>query len=761
MQTRQRELEGTIVEQQIQIMKFQRRGATGLSSFSNTPAIVETAGTRKFGRSEGKIAAEAPIKANTAKESSEQAERAASKARADREAREKLERATMEKVEREERERIEREERERKEREEREERERVEREKEWIEREEKEKADREANEREEEKRKATTSKIPSALGMKNGDRSRKTSALAQKEKKNEWADTWGSTETTDESPGLPPIITSSIPGGIFDGAGKFDFFAKTDSPGGGGDEVELRTPLAKKGKRGFDSLSKLSKAATPVETTDASKGDVLDDFGLRNVGQGNRSVTVSFSSENEHFTDGEQGPPSPESTNQTLAPEVAPEAQQNSTFGLLEMPKGDKEEVPTTPKPWPAPSLAATQPQVPTPTPAPAKSEPEKPLSLWELKKLKSATQPTSASGLFGAGDSANSSGGRGDTCGSGGNVETIAMPTLTGNGNRQSTFTDTARDQKRENQRENLVEGFLGSNPPRRRNDLPTKPTPKPVQVPSPPPVQKSGWGWGGSLLNSIASAVAAHDRSPSPEPAPVKPKIDGPPRWHTPGQPPKSQPVGFGPVKPAWGNSTGGNNTGSLKGGPTKLPQKPSIGPAGGAAGSTFGSGLSKNLTVDTITKPPESGPNTAGPENIPESAIEIKQVPAPGRFHGSVMDKKEGAGKSQNDAGGWGECAKDKDSKASKPPSPAQESIEQTPEQPAAESEVKTEEAATPASAEAEEDEFDWINQGRKKKKGQLSSAAQTPSIPNTPDLNNADDGPTGGGGFKKTRKKKGSK
>ena len=513
MQARQRELEGTIVEQQVQIMKFQCRGATGLSSFSNAP-VMETAGTRKSDGSEGRIAAEVPIKADTAKESAEQAERVA---RAEREAREKLERAAMENVEREERERIEREERERFERKERErlereekerfdreereerdrlerkerkrlERERLEREKEQIEREEKEKADRKAKKREEEKRKATASKIPSALGAKNGDRSRETSALAQKEKKNEWADTWGSTETTDESPGLPPIITSSVPGGIFDGAGKFDLFAKTYLPGGGG-----------------------------------------------------------------------------------------------------------------------------------------------------------------------------------------GGNAGTISMPTLPGNGDRQSTFTDTARDQKRENQRENLVEGFLGSSPPRKRNDSPIKPTPKPAQVPSPPPAQKSGRGWGGSLLNTIANAaitITVPDRTPSPEPAPVKPKIEEPPRWHTPGQPPKSQPAGFCLMKPAWGNSTGGNNTGTSRGG--------------------------------AITKSPESGRNTAGPENIPESAVEIKQVPAPGRFYSSVMDKKGGAGESQDDAWGWGEGAKDKDSKASKPPSPTQEPIEQTAEQPAAESEVETEEAATPASA-----------------------------------------------------------
>ena len=217
MQARQRELEGTIVEQQVQIMKFQCRGATGLSSFSNAP-VMETAGTRKFDRLEGKIVAEAPIKANTAEESAERVERMH---RAEREARENFERAAMEKVEREERERFERLEREERER---------------LEREEKEKADREAKEREEEeKRKATASKIPPTWGTNTGDRSRKTSALAQKEQKNMWAGTWGfgPTETKDEPSDLPPIVTSAVPGGIFDGAGKFDFFTKTNSPGHG------------------------------------------------------------------------------------------------------------------------------------------------------------------------------------------------------------------------------------------------------------------------------------------------------------------------------------------------------------------------------------------------------------------------------------------------------------------------------------------------------------------------------------------------
>ena len=186
-------------------------------------------------------------------------------------------------------------------------------------------------------------------------------------------------------------------------------------------------------------------------------------------------------------------------------------------------------------------------------------AEPEQPLSLWERKKLIATTQPAPASSLYSGGDSANSSGVWGDAGGSGGDAKTIAVPTFSGNGDPQAIFTDMVRDQKRQSQREILVEGFLGPNPPRRSDDssqlqMTAKPTPKSTQVPPPPPSQKS-WGWGGT----------------------------------------------------AWGG---------------------------------------KNLTVDTTTKPPEIGPNTAGPENIPESAVEIKQVPVPGKFHSSAADKKDGA-------------------------------------------------------------------------------------------------------------------
>lgn len=249
------------------------------------------------------------------------------------------------------------------------------------------------------------------------------------------------------------------------------------------------------------------------------------------------------------------------------------------------------------------------------------------------------------------------------------------------------------ARDQKRENQRENVVEGLLGSGSARRRNDS----TQSHVNVRPAPALQKaSGWGsWGSSLLTNVASSVAAPDRSPSsPEPPPVKPKIEIPPRGFTPSHPPKSQPAGFGLAnKPTWG--AGDNNTwGSAKTGPTPIAHKTSTGPAWGAK--------------PTTTKPPlESNPNTAWPENIPEPAVEIRQVPAPGRF-GAIISKVA---------------------------SPVQEKAPE-PQTEVAWEPAKMEELATPA----EEDEFDWANTPKKKnrKKKNIYSVTHTPSVLNTPEL-----------------------
>ena len=334
------------------------------------------------------------------------------------------------------------------------------------------------------------------------------------------------------------------------------------------EEVELRTPQM---KDVTDTPSNLSEVATPSEIIDQGKLDIPDLFAKVSI----------ISPEDEPFTDAEQEPCPPESPRPALASEVIPEALSNSNLNSL------------------TPHVSAL-------TPTPGKLVPDKPLSLWKRKKRKTAVQPASALNLFGAEGATNSLGGWGDA-GGGGSTETIAMPTITED--RWSIFTDTARDQKRENQRENLVEGFLGSNQGRRRNDsaqpqITMRPATKPG--PGPAPAQKSGWGsWGSTLLGGIASAV---------EPPSVRPKIEDTPRGFTPNQP----------------------------------------------------------LETEERTK--------------------IVETPIP-----------------------------------------------------------------------VEEDEFDWGNSAarKKKKKGQVSIVTQTPSVPNTPDLYNADDGTTGGGGKKKKKKKYGGR
>jgi hypothetical protein len=667
---------------------------------------------------------------------------------------------------------------------EREEKERLERiekeEKEEMQMEAKEMAEREARERVEVETKALASKIPSARDSPvwNGDRSGKTSTLSQKEQKIEWTGAWDSNSTKKEgSSGLPPILTSSGPGGIFDGAGDFWAAGKKDSPGGA-EESELHIPLTKKGK-GADSLSNLSKVATPTEPPYVGKFDPLEDLNVNSV---SARVSISSRLEDERWTDAEQGPSPTEPTPPTFAPGLSSETSLSVIPDLLVAPKEVEDEAPTTPKPWPAPSLPSSrQSQVPPPAPVPTKTEPEKPLSLWERKKLEVASPPASASSLFGGGDGTNSSGVRGDASDGGGSARSIAMPTLIGH--RQSVFTDTARDQKRENQREGVVEGLLGSNPTRRNDSaqshVSTKPTPKPTPkhapAPAPAPQKTSGWGsWGSSLLNTVATVVAAPDRSPSPEPPSVKPKIQDPPRGFTSSQPPESQPAGFSSLKQSgWGGPGGSedNNTwGVAKTGPTPIAQKPSTGPAWGAkpAGSSFGSGgtgwgsgtgpafglhASKNLSVDATTRPLESGPNTARLDDIPESAVEIKHVPAPGGFGSAIMDKNEEVEDAQDDAWGWEAASGNKGSKkTSKLPSPIQEKASE-PQTEGTEEPAKTEETAVPA----EEDEFDWWANHTKKKRPVDVAQSQTMSAQNTPDPESADGGACGGGGGGRKKKK----
>jgi hypothetical protein len=92
------------------------------------------------------------------------------------------------------------------------------------------------------------------------------------------------------------------------------------------------------------------------------------------------------------------------------------------------------------------------------------------------------------------------------------------AIPTIVGD--HQPALTDAIRDQKEENQRRGAVQGLLGSNSARRRNDsaqsrMTARPTVKPPPVPPPQKQNASGWGlWGTSLLNNVANAMDEAER-------------------------------------------------------------------------------------------------------------------------------------------------------------------------------------------------------------------------------------------------------
>jgi len=143
-------------------------------------------------------------------------------------------------------------------------------------------------------------------------------------------------------------------------------------------------------------------------------------------------------------------------------------------------------------------------------------------------------------------------------------------------------------------------------------------KPVWKPVPATSRAPQKSGGWGsWGSPLLANIASAVTVPDRSPSPEPFPIKPKIGDLPKELVPNQTLKSQPAGLDSSnKPARGGS------GSLDHGwgtprssrPSSFGQKKSAGPAWGSKppGSTRGQVIS---TPDPSTPDPDNADDGLG--------------------------------------------------------------------------------------------------------------------------------------------------
>ena len=148
---------------------------------------------------------------------------------------------------------------------------------------------------------------------------------------------------------------------------------------------------------------------------------------------------------------------------------------------------------------------------------------------------------------------------------------------------------------------------------------------------------------------------------------------------------------------------------------------------------AGDRGGGSLLNNLaTVPDRSPSPESPPLRGFTLNQPP-----KSQPAgfgPGPPYGSILVQA---------------------SKDSSPPSPIKEKASER-ETKETDEPTKKEETAIPAV----EVELDWASLGGKKKKGQLSSLAQTPSVPNIPDPDNVDDCATGGGGRRKKKNPKSS-
>ena len=450
MQTQRGQLKETVADQQVRISKLERQGSANSLNFPTAATPAKAMDTRELDTLGGTNADNGSTGGTRSKEPID-----ATEARKQRAEKERMDRATGKRAE-------------------------SAKWKEWegerIREGEEEEIARETGQKSEERddKKAPVSRIPPTWGQ----------TIA----KDEWASAGNFGSTKKESSGLPLPVTSRVPADIFDGIGKFDFsVGKKDSADG---IEESCTSLTKEGKKRVDNPSNLSKVAKPIEPTDFGKLDILGDPNMDNM---SARVPISV---NEYFTNTEKESSPTESTPPSLVSKTAPEVLLGATLELLKRPK---EEIPTTPEPWPAPSLTPAQAQVPMYTPVPAKTEPEKPLSLWDRKKFKTAIRPAPTSSSFGGGDRANSSSVWGEAGCGGGNPESTVVPTLVGD--RQSIFTNTACDWEGENQRENLVEGFLGSNSARKRNDptqsqMTVKPATNLAPTPAPAPQKPGGWG-------------------------------------------------------------------------------------------------------------------------------------------------------------------------------------------------------------------------------------------------------------------------
>lgn len=298
------------------------------------------------------------------------------------------------------------------------------------------------------------------------------------------------------------------------------------------------------------------------------------------------------------------------------------------------------------------------------------------------------------------------------------------------------------ARDQKRENQRENLVEASSSSSQIRGTGSTRLKATAKPVATPTSAPAPAAqklgGWeSWRNSLLSNLAYVI--NEPSSPQAPPPVMPK--DPPKGFTPSWPSKNESTGFGSLNnPALGVSGVGENSawGAAKAGPAPTTEKTSAAsnldhkPAGSPicsgetnwGSSTSESGGGQNLATGPRTKHAASSMNTASLENIPVVKIELVLTP------GSIKGKKENGDTREREETG----VKNPSPACEKAPKKQVEGIEES---------AKPEEVTV-----ATEDEFDWVKPRRRRRK-QIAHVAL---------VEGAIDGASGGG---KKKKKKGKR
>jgi len=170
--------------------------------------------------------------------------------------------------------------------------------------------------------------------------------------------------------------------------------------------VEQQIKISKVERQGFSSLSRLPNTAPPIETIHTRRPEILEDRGSASA----LTRPTALQSDFEYLTDSALGLPPITATPLTPPPIPVPESLYSNTPSsatpeLPKMPKGVEDETSATPKPWHAgPSVRHIHPSPPPPPPSvPAETEPEKPLSLWERKKIKAAALPAPQKASWGA----------------------------------------------------------------------------------------------------------------------------------------------------------------------------------------------------------------------------------------------------------------------------------------------------------------------------------------------------------------------